>query len=1555
MKKVLIGLGVLLVLLVVAVVVGPSFYDFNQHKQLIADEARKATGRELAIDGDISASVLPMPTISVAGVRFANAEGGSAPDMVTLDALKVRVALFPLLQGKVQVEEITLVKPVILLEKLVDGRANWEIQPPAAEAAAPSTEQGGGAPAVSLDNVNITDGTLIYRDAQAKSEQKIEGLNANLAATSLQGPFAAKGSLIYQGLPASFDVSTGKIDPAQPAAIAAALGLGGAGSKGDAQIKFTGTLAQVAEGVSAVGKLEGDSANLAAALDALAPGSGSGAPIALDKPFKIAGDVNYAPASAKVENFSLSLGDLTAAGDVSFTPGTPSQAAVKLAIKRIDLDSLLAQAAANEPAPAAESAAAEPAAFSLPTGINAVIDIAIDAISYRGGLIDNTKFAGELANGEFAIKQLSAQLPGGAAVSAAGALTSVEGKPQVAGALEAKADNLRALLDWLQVAPAGVPAERLRTLALTSRFTAGPDLVELADLDLKLDNSNITGGVRVALPKASQQKMGFGVGLAIDQLNVDSYMPPAGAAAEPAPKPAGGGLPLDSLKPLADLDANVELRVGKLTVNQQTLQGVHLDGTVTGGTLTLRDLSVKEFAGGKGALNGTVTDLAGQPRFDTKFDLTAKDANKAFQAAGMGDRVKGKLGALKLAGALAGGAQDVSFDIDFGLSGIGASGQAKGKATGIGQGVVPRIDSAFNVQAKDAGPLLALAGIKGDVSKLGALSLKGNAASGADDLNYDVTISIAGAGAKGSFKGRVLALSSAAPKVDTKLDFSADKPAPLLALAGMAGPEANKLGKIAATGSMAGNANDMKLDLALKGFGGAATVAGTVQTAAAPAPTKFDLAVTANHPEFRQLLSALVPGYQPAANKLGPLQLSAKAQGSTDKATISGLSLKAGQTSLTGQASMDKSSGKPYYTAALRGGVVDASPFMAQGGGQSASGGERWSREKLDLSAMQSMDADVDFSADRFIANANIIDNLVAKITLRDGTLTIQQLNGNAYGGAIDLTGVLTSRGVPTFNGRMSGQNVSVSQLMGGGFLANRITGPVSFNSDLSSSGASMAELMQGLQGNGKLDGSITVLTQVEQQVGSALLGILGQQVKQLQGFTDSVNAVYSAFTGSPNALSGTFDINRGVLNTQDLTLANDRARLLATGDANIAAWTMDMIANIFSQEYPDQPYLSIDLDGPMDGPKTRFSGNAFARSSDESQSVFGNQTPTDIFNGIIPGLPGSTGDGQGTGGVGIPGLDGVIPGIGGADAGAQGAGETPGMGGIGTESLPDALGGAQEQQAPVGEAAPEEAAPGEAAPGEAAPGEAAPGEAAPGEEAPAEAAPGEAAPSEQPSEAVTPEPEPAPAEPEATAPEGEQPAAEPEGEPVSPDTPVPPEKPEAPSDFGQQPEVAPEPVPEAQPEPAPAPEPVPEVQPEPQPEPEIAPEPQPEPEAQPEPAPQPEPEPQPEPQPEPEPTIVPDIQPQPEAAPEPAPEPEPRAAPEPVPESAPVIEAVPESAPVIEAVPEEAQPEQPKKRKATEAQPEEPAAEPVPDVLPEADPNADPNAIVPLIEPQPQ
>ena len=114
MRKFLIGFGAVVAFLVVAALIAPSFINWNDYKREIAAEARKATGRDLTIDGDLDFSILPSLRLTVQNARFANIEGGSSPDMVKLKALDIQVRLFPLLQRRFEAEAITLVEPEIL-------------------------------------------------------------------------------------------------------------------------------------------------------------------------------------------------------------------------------------------------------------------------------------------------------------------------------------------------------------------------------------------------------------------------------------------------------------------------------------------------------------------------------------------------------------------------------------------------------------------------------------------------------------------------------------------------------------------------------------------------------------------------------------------------------------------------------------------------------------------------------------------------------------------------------------------------------------------------------------------------------------------------------------------------------------------------------------------------------------------------------------------------------------------------------------------------------------------------------------------------------------------------------------------------------------------------------------------------------------------------------------------------------------------------------------------------------------------------------------------------
>jgi hypothetical protein len=671
---------------------------------------------------------------------------------------------------------------------------------------------------------------------------------------------------------------------------------------------------------------------------------------------------------------------------------------------------------------------------------------------------------------------------------------------------------------------------------------------------------------------------------------------------------------------------------------------------------------------------------------------------------------------------------------------------------------------------------------------------------------------MSGIGGKGTLKGKVTGIS-ATPQVDTALNLTADKPAPLLQLAGLAGPKAKSVGALGIAGTLKGGAENMALDLNLNGVGGTAKVAGTVQMPKAtdpnnPPPVGFDIALSANHPEFTQLLQmADIPS---SGVKAGPLKASLKATGNSKNAKVNDLNAAWGNSSIAGSATYDATGAKPMIVANLKGGVVNLTPFMGGGeaaksggassGGGGGKGGSPWSEEPMDLSAMRNQDADIDFTAQSLIMPDQQIDNLVAKITVRNGIAAMQTLQGNIYGGGFNLSGTTVDASTPTtkLDAKVAVNQIQVGQVMGGGIAGNQVKGPLSLTLNATGAGVSQADLMRSLNGNGNVDGSVMIIGKMEQQVGSALLGVLGSKVKQVQGITSAVNGILSSYTGVDNKLDGTFNIRQGVLNTQDFAFVNPKARGTAKGDFDIGGWAMNMLIDLFGQD-AQEAFMSIGLDGPMT-PTPRFATNGAAGATGlMGLTQQGGFNPAGLVQ-EIPGLKGLPGIGNLLGGGGavpatgtegqpgavVPGV-GTVPGVklpgglegvlGGGDNNQQQQQQQPGaaLPGVG-----DIFGGSnkkQQQQAPaqqqpsepgaaepgaaIPEAAPMEQAPAQAAPAETAPAESAPAESEPAEAAPEPgAAPQDTAPAEAAPQDAAPEPEPAPQE---AAPQEVQPEPQPE------------------------------------------------------------------------------------------------------------------------------------------------------------------------------------------------
>ncbi len=669
MKKLLIGGAALIALLVAAALIVPSFINWNDYKGQIIAEVEKRTGRALVIGGDIGLTLLPSPAVIVTDLRLGNLAGGEAEDMVKLRSLEVKVAFGPLLQGRIQVEKVKLVDPVVQLETLADGRNNWEFSEPAESGepgtapvqtmSAPSPSNGDDRSdmpvSVQFDSLEIENGLVVYRDAAAGGVERIDDLNAIVAADSLRGPFEGEGDMTARGLRTGFRITLGQIDPEQPVPVSLVL----TPEPGKARLELRGKASDIGASPSFTGGLEAKAENLAELIRAVGGGGGSGGvPEFLAQSVELAGEVTASASRVDVSGLSVHLGKTGATGAVSARLNNDPAVSAHLAIAHLNLDSWLELTApkSEEPeqrsdtaprprsqaATGSETPASAPAggAVGLPADLTVSLVVSAEAITYRRGIIRNARVNAELAEGEITVSQISGDLPGATALAAFGFVTMADGDPRFEGYMDVKAGDVRGLLGWLEVDTRDLAPGRLRTVELKSKLAAKPGALRLYDMDLGFDASRVTGQLSLDLAG----KPAFGADVAVDRIDVDAYLPldrsdpnggadgPAAATEKGPPDQPAKSVSKDrkkrGLDGLADFDAKFKARVERLTYKGTPFETVVLDGTLMDGVLDVGEASVGNVAGASGRLSGIIEPLAqppGMKRLSFEFDVPSLD------------------------------------------------------------------------------------------------------------------------------------------------------------------------------------------------------------------------------------------------------------------------------------------------------------------------------------------------------------------------------------------------------------------------------------------------------------------------------------------------------------------------------------------------------------------------------------------------------------------------------------------------------------------------------------------------------------------------------------------------------------------------------------------------------------------------------------------------------------------------------------------------------------------------------------------------------------------
>ncbi|MFZ2871594.1 AsmA family protein [Zavarzinia sp.] len=657
MRKLLIGVGA-----AVGVVVGlgfaaPLLVDLNAQKPRIAALIEEATGHRVSLGGDIRFTLLPVPAVSVRDI-VVEGDAADAPDVATIAAIDLRLSLLPLLGGTIDVAEIRLAKPALILVEAA----------PAAKVAGTAdidagAGPGGTSPGIAVQRVVIEDGSVEYRPREGDI-QRIETIEASLSAPSLQGPFTARGGASYRGMPVLLDLVLGRLTSGEPIGFDAKLGLAGAG------IHASGNLLLGPSGPSVDGKA------ILTIEDAAAVAGLTGISLPIAGAVSVEGLLKATAKSVVLDDLVVAVGEARGSGRMSVQLGDTPAISLKMRLPRLDGDALHAAfvsagGTGSKPAPI-PAATAEPgtvpAGITLPQRVTADIDLGIDAVQYAGAVVQKIAVVASLEGGRLTLSNASAVLPGGTDFGLSGAAASRDGRLRFEGSVDMASDNPRALTDWLKITPDGLPADRLTRFGLTARLVTDGVGGTLGNLVVKLDGATAKGsGGWQPGPRPVAM-----LSLDIDRLDLDAYRGAVSAVPATAEAPSNplAQIGASTRSPLADLGFDVALRLAaaSVTFDGREVKSVLLDGTVSPEVLRLAEFTVGDFAGLALSAKGKLGFVKDATEGDFEARVTAPSPAPLFALAGVAPPADvGDLGALILEAHVTGKADSPMVDAKLGL------------------------------------------------------------------------------------------------------------------------------------------------------------------------------------------------------------------------------------------------------------------------------------------------------------------------------------------------------------------------------------------------------------------------------------------------------------------------------------------------------------------------------------------------------------------------------------------------------------------------------------------------------------------------------------------------------------------------------------------------------------------------------------------------------------------------------------------------------------------------------------------------------------------------